>query len=421
MCVAACMAADFYPRPPCGGRHPLWRRDADLRFISIHALRAEGDSTDPYLLMCARTFLSTPSVRRATSLPASYNTWGNISIHALRAEGDIVLCRAVSKFEFLSTPSVRRATIIVVRFLFRSFDFYPRPPCGGRRRTKTELSSCTEFLSTPSVRRATVHLIPQLAAVRHFYPRPPCGGRPVQRVILLSSGSIFLSTPSVRRATYACKLDIRRCYISIHALRAEGDGGKVYAFLCLNISIHALRAEGDDKQGEAGRRDPYFYPRPPCGGRREAVPESAWNVRISIHALRAEGDAPRRSHCRIQAISIHALRAEGDIRHVDADALLTDFYPRPPCGGRLPLRAYIPPLTDFYPRPPCGGRHCALQSTVSAVHISIHALRAEGDFGFWRKDKMLLHFYPRPPCGGRQQKHTKMILLLHQNIKSLLL
>ncbi len=56
---------------------------------------------------------------------------------------------------FLSTPSVRRATNEVVRGDVL-IEFYPRPPRGGR------LAGCGadvqwfQFLSTPSVRRATI-------------------------------------------------------------------------------------------------------------------------------------------------------------------------------------------------------------------------------------------------------------------------
>ena len=56
-----------------------------------------------------------------------------ISIHALREEGD------------------RWAVIEMVA----SYDFYPRPPRGGRPQTATILGTLIEFLSTPSARRAT--------------------------------------------------------------------------------------------------------------------------------------------------------------------------------------------------------------------------------------------------------------------------
>ena len=56
-------------------------------------------------------FLSTPSARRATSVPARRAGCREISIHALREEGDlngVGVTTAVN--EFLSTPSARRAT-----------------------------------------------------------------------------------------------------------------------------------------------------------------------------------------------------------------------------------------------------------------------------------------------------------------------
>ena len=124
----------------------------------------------------------------------------------------------------------------------------------------------------------------------------------------------------------------------------------------------------------------------------------------------------------------------------------TDFYPRPPRGGRplaLPLAyspckflstpsarratslhdAYRVVLPNFYPRPPRGGRrdlHCFIAdfgvflSTPSARRatypqkyqhqnnpISIHALREEGDGSGAMRGGIRLYFYPRPPRGGR--------------------
>ena len=56
-------------------------------------------------------FLSTPSARRATAkrMKAKIRHW--ISIHALREEGDLSLRRKTYRHRvFLSTPSARRAT-----------------------------------------------------------------------------------------------------------------------------------------------------------------------------------------------------------------------------------------------------------------------------------------------------------------------
>ena len=79
-------------------------------------------------------------------------------------------------------------------------------------------------------------------------------------------------------------------------------------------------------------------------------------------------------------ISIHALREEGDANGMRRTRRHTNFYPRPPRGGRrhhqqaLRLRR-----TDFYPRPPRGGRPDGSVVDNSVHDISIHALREEGD------------------------------------------
>ena len=82
------------------------------------------------------------------------------------------------------------------------------------------------------------------------------------------------------------------------------------------------------------------------------------------------------------SISIHALREEGDVHTKRHSAVLSDFYPRPPRGGRrVPVYA----------------------SERGHDSISIHALREEGDryvpglSAFWQ------NFYPRPPRGGRHE------------------
>ena len=59
----------------------------------------------------ALSFLSTPSVRRATQTVAVLDKMLHISIHALREEGDGTFWAANERLKaFLSTPSVRRAT-----------------------------------------------------------------------------------------------------------------------------------------------------------------------------------------------------------------------------------------------------------------------------------------------------------------------
>ena len=81
-------SADFYPRPPRGGRH-----------------ERNGNFEE------AKEFLSTPSARRATGGAVRLCMRSGISIHALREEGDMGL---IPPFCTMS-------------------HFYPRPPRGGRQ------------------------------------------------------------------------------------------------------------------------------------------------------------------------------------------------------------------------------------------------------------------------------------------------
>ena len=55
----------------------------------------------------------------------------------------------------------------------------------------------------------------------------------------------------------------------------------------------------------------------------------------------------------------------------------------------------------FYPRPPRGGRRVDLAAAIDRIHISIHALREEGDPRGAAALPQQRNFYPRPPRGGR--------------------
>ena len=101
--------------------------------ISIHALREEGDDLPGVLPDEDKKFLSTPSARRATPSHQRRQDMDKISIHALREEGD---GRSHSCGPHL-------------------FDFYPRPPRGGRHDLYAPFGPGEVFLSTPSARRAT--------------------------------------------------------------------------------------------------------------------------------------------------------------------------------------------------------------------------------------------------------------------------
>ena len=146
--------------------------------ISIHALREEGDVTAVEAGTNSNVFLSTPSARRATGAGPAPEDRIPISIHALREEGDspLMMCETLSA-RFLSTPSARRATILLAPAKYLFWNFYPRPPRGGRRVRRSGGMAADRFLSTPSARRATGKGARITKMANDFYPRPPRGGR----------------------------------------------------------------------------------------------------------------------------------------------------------------------------------------------------------------------------------------------------
>ena len=176
---------------------------------------------------------------------------------------------------------------------------------------------------------------------------------------------------------------------------------------------------------------PDFYPRPPRGGRPRttSAPSAAGKFLPTPSARRATGLSF--GFLSQVSISTHALREEGDGRLADGRVSGSDFYPRPPRGGR-PLQPHRHP----------GGRGISTHALreegdgpefcVGALGrpISTHALREEGDPGkgrgpgggaisthALREEGDRLHgsalpahcdFYPRPPRGGRHVMHSKV-------------
>ena len=173
----------------------------------------------------------------------------------------------------------------------------------------------------------------------YFYPRPPRGGRPIINGQFYGF-EVFLSTPSARRATGMAFPPFCRSGISIHALREEGDLEALRVILGVEISIHALREEGDK----------------------------------AVHAASVT-----------LAISIHALREEGDCQSMPASHRPSDFYPRPPRGGRLAA---------------------AVNSRLMSIFLSTPSAR-RATCGYHRRHRRPRDFYPRPPRGGRQQKQRQ--------------
>ena len=124
-----------------------------------------------------------------------------------------------------------------------------------------------------------------------FNPRPPWGGRPNDLVYRQS-----------------------HFYISIHALRGEGDS--------LKNKIDCFCDHFNPRPPWGGRPSPasdtlslaYFNPRPPWGGRLYTVPDPL--RKQGFQSTPSVGRATQTFGVSLPTaeISIHALRGEGDIR-----------------------------------------------------------------------------------------------------------
>ena len=172
-----CVDSYFYPRPPRGGRR--------------------GSAGDHHPL---RNFYPRPPRGGRRCGAACFHLPDMISIHALREEGDVcwLYIRFVAK-RFLSTPSARRATSTYRFDSGKVFNFYPRPPRGGRRAEAAKNRAWQISIHALREEGDSAHLA-KSGLKLYFYPRPPRGGR--------------------HHRPYSQYLQQN---ISIHALREEGD------------------------------------------------------------------------------------------------------------------------------------------------------------------------------------------------------
>ena len=195
------------------------------------------------------------------------------------------------------------------------------------------------------------------ATGNYFYPRSPCG----ERQHLLSAQT-------------------RTCYISIHALLAESDPTV--------------------KTGLAYHR--HFYPRSPCGERPARSAPVQRNTRISIHALLAESDTSGGIAATPAAVFLSTLSLRrATLVTVKKSIKFIYFYPRSPCGERLPkIIVNLYGLTFLSTL----SLRRATSYNLSIHHkeeISIHALLAESDANHTSFTSKISDFYPRSPCGER--------------------
>ena len=96
-------------------------------------------------------------------------------------------------------------------------------------------------------------------------------------------------------------------------------------------------------------------------------------------------------------ISIHALREEGDLADYLIAKIRDEFLSTPSARRATEFIDFIlEALSNFYPRPPRGGRHLLSAFGRDPVSISIHALREEGDAIFAQYAKASSLFLSTP-------------------------
>ena len=281
--------------------------------ISIHALLAESDAKVWICTKSASRFLSTLSLRRATTTPLPFGWWEMISIHALLAESDLCSLPSAPMLPgFLSTLSLRRATSNRCGISARWINFYPRSPCGERQPLENHTQRYRRFLSTLSLRRATSVIWLIEYASSDFYPRSPCGERRCRAGHPSQFPDFYPRSPCGERQGIP-SIAAGRYTISIHALLAESDGIQLLPcdMRMLFLSTLSLRRATHHKL-KSSSRPLNFYPRSPCGERLASFMRWVY-ARLFLSTLslrRATGTVyhiPRRL-----LISIHALLAESD-------------------------------------------------------------------------------------------------------------
>ena len=382
-----------------------------------------------------------------------------ISIHALLAESDRQpRAQADRPPPFLSTLSLRRATTCNPDGTRNSSNFYPRSPCGERLCAHLLKSWILSFLSTLSLRRATTQQ--ELADLlgKYFYPRSPCGERH-DYLDLCVKYNIFLSTLSLRRATMRQRLRRSpRAYFYPRSPCGERPLKiKNPEVMILDFYPRSPCGERPTPTTTAARWR-HFYPRSPCGERRTGAGRSTWAaVFLSTLSLRRAtvGLVLAYNNCEI---SIHALLAESDAGLFPFGGFRRDFYPRSPCGERQHdpaevVRVYVFLSTlslrratlkypkrkhryfHFYPRSPCGERpYWSASSCVGAAFLSTLSLRRatcactaavrhtrqflstlslrRATLGAFRFVAGLDDFYPRSPCGERRIAFSAFLRIL---------
>ena len=223
------------------------RPSFQIREISIHALRGEGDQENTISRNTLDQFLSTPSAGRATHCKGMAADIVVISIHALRGEGDQRSNQAhdadlgISIHALRGEGDARRDLSRIAR----QISIHALRGEGDQRAVE-DMRKAGLFLSTPSAGRATQMKLRGRRQQHIFLSTPSAGRATVLYPEFITTGESFLSTPSAGRAT-SCYKPFIRLYNPFLSTPSAGRATSLKPGLGDHyyISIHALRGEGD--------------------------------------------------------------------------------------------------------------------------------------------------------------------------------
>ena len=243
-------AAQFLSTFPLRGTSPLTVHSTARNSVFLSTFPLRGTST--FERSEHYRFVISIHVPLAGNVPpvGRYSQRDCISIHVPLA-GNVTLDGTLYRSQFRISIHVPLAGNVHTRRLRTRWQrhFYPRSPCGER----------------PFCGRCGVH------PYRYFYPRSPCGERRVE-ITAVEETERFLSTFPLRGTSHGRRNRREDGVISIHVPLAGnvtltdsvGDGQLVISIhvpLAGNVHILCIRFELWS----------YFYPRSPCGERRQTV------------------------------------------------------------------------------------------------------------------------------------------------------
>ena len=305
-------------------------------------------------------------------------------------------------------------------------NFYPRSPCGERLGGRTGRGKRSDF-----------------------YPRSPCGERPRYTPSSSRSSNFYPRSPCGERLTWYQLTPVRITFLSTFPLRGTSYGSREAALGYVSfLSTFPLRGTSPlsrycrppeeflstfPLRGTSLRITlyfvcpSYFYPRSPCGERpgvNHAVPVHTQEISIHVPLAGNVRTLPGVIAVRVEFLSTFPLRGTSRRCPVRIQARLSFLSTFPLRGTSIRTSRPRPARAYFYPRSPCGERLPGSRLRPPRRSISIHVPLA-GNVGPGRVERLiavaflstfplrgtskvcascctsLKHFYPRSPCGER--------------------